>query len=90
MYVVVVDLLREVGRSNRTSIQIKSNKGQCALMRLAVRTNKLALSKAHIGLECQRRRGARARVGTGAAAANVRQTYDPIEVSDLRGVADIG
>jgi hypothetical protein len=52
VYVVVVDLLREIGRSNRTGVQIKSNKGQRALMRLAVRTNKLALTKAHVGLEC--------------------------------------
>jgi hypothetical protein len=83
VYVVVVDLFGEDCRSNRTGIQVKSNEGECAHMGLAIHTNELALTEAHVRLERQRGGRARGGVGSGPAAANVGQTDEPIEVSDL-------
>ena len=48
--VVVVNLLSEVGRSNRTGVQVKSNKGERAFMQAAVRTDEFALTEPHVGL----------------------------------------
>jgi hypothetical protein len=83
VYVVVVDLFGENCRSNRTGIQVKSNEGECAHMAAAVRTDELALTEAHVRLERQRGGRARGGVCSGPAAANVGQTDEPIEVSDL-------
>ena len=83
VYVVIVDLFGEECRSNRTGIQVKSNKGERAHMGATVRTHELALTKAHVRLERQRGSRARGCVCSGPAAANVGQTDEPIEVSDL-------
>lgn len=88
VYVEIVDLFGEVGRSGRTGVQVKSNKSIRALMAATVRTDELALSKAHVRLERQRRH--RAAVSSGPAAANVRETHEPVEVTNLRRIADIG
>lgn len=55
--VVVVNLLGEVGRSNRTGVEVKSNKSERASMLSAVHTNELALAETHVGLERQPRGG---------------------------------
>jgi hypothetical protein len=51
VHVEVVDLCgdREVGRSNRNGVQVKSNEGECTPMELPVGTNELARGKAHVG-----------------------------------------
>ena len=83
VYVIVVDLFGEDCRSNRTGIQVKSNEGECAHMGAAVRTDELALTEAHVRLERQRRGRTRGGICSGPAAANVGQTNESIEVSDL-------
>lgn len=83
VYVVVVDLFGEDCRSNRTGIQVESNESECAHMVAAVRTDERALTEAHVRLERQRGGRARGGVCSGPAAANVGQTDEPIEVSDL-------
>lgn len=57
MHVVVVDLLIDAGRSNRTGVQIESNKGECPSMLLPVGAYEPALAEAHVGLESQPCRG---------------------------------
>jgi hypothetical protein len=51
VHVEVVDLCgdREVGRSNRNGVQIKSNEGERTPVELTVGTNELARGKAHVG-----------------------------------------
>jgi len=90
MHVVVVNLLGQTGRSNRTGIHVKSNKGERAAVLAAIRTDELSLTETHVGLERQRRGGARGRVCSRPAAADVCQSHEPIEVRNLRWVADIG
>jgi hypothetical protein len=51
MHFVVVDLLIDARRSNRTGVQIESNKGECASVLLAVRADESALAEAHIRWE---------------------------------------
>ena len=48
MHVVVMDLLRETLRSDRTGVQVKSDKGERALMASPIRTDELALIEAHV------------------------------------------
>ena len=50
VYVVVVDLRWERSRSNRTGVQIESNKDLRALMHAAVRTDEFTLTKTHVRL----------------------------------------
>src|SRR5712692_676607 len=87
MCVVVVNL---VGQSDRTGIQVKSNKGERASVLLAVRTDEFSLAEIHIGLERQWRGGTRRGVCSRPAPDDVRQSREAIEISNLRGVADIG
>src|SRR5215831_16021177 len=54
VYVVIVDLGWERGRSNRTGVQIESNKDLRALMHAAVCTDECAFAKTHVGLIGQR------------------------------------
>ncbi len=89
MRVVVVNLLNETGRSNRTGVQIKSNKGERGMMLLSVRTDKSSLTEPHVSLKGQRSSGASHRVCSCPAAANVCQTYESIEVCDLRRIVDV-
>jgi hypothetical protein len=44
-----------------------------------VRANELALTKAHVSLEGERHAGTGRRVGSGAAAADMRQSDDPLK-----------
>ena len=90
VYVVVVNLFREVCRSNRTGVQVKSNEGERASVLAAVRADESASTEPHVRLECQRRRGACRSVCSGPAATDVGQTHEPLEVCDLRRIADIG
>ena len=50
MYVVIVDLRWKRSRSNRTGVQIESNKDLRALMHAAVRTDEFTLTKTHVRL----------------------------------------
>ena len=51
MHVVVVNLLNETGRSNRTGIEVESNKDERALMPLAVCRDEFPLAETHVRLE---------------------------------------
>lgn len=53
----------------------------------AVRADESALTETHVGLERQRRHGARS-VRSHAAAADVCESDEPVEIGDLRWVAD--
>src|SRR5215472_17588680 len=90
MHVVVVNLQEQVGRSNRTGIHVKSNKGERASVLLAVRTDEFTLAETHIGLERQRRGGARPGICSRPATADVSQSHEPVEVRNLRWIVDIG
>src|ERR1700730_8549754 len=90
MHVEVVDLLRDVGRSGRTGVEVESNKGEGALMLVAVRPDELALTEPHVRPEGERRGRAGHRVYPGATAVDVRQTDKPVEVGNLRRIVDIG
>jgi len=68
VHVVVVDLC---GQSNRTGVQIKSNKDERATMRLAVGSDECALTETHVRLERHARGSACISVGSRAAATNV-------------------
>ena len=83
VHVVVVDLLGEINRSDRSGIKVQSNKGERALVLVAVHVDKTALTEAHVRLERQNGRGPRDGVRSRAAAADVRQAYESIEVGDL-------
>ena len=71
MHVVVVDLFNKFGRSNRTGVEVESNKGERASMLPAVGTDEFALAETHVGLERQPRGGARHSVRPCPAAADV-------------------
>jgi hypothetical protein len=88
MHVVVVDLVikaKGAGRSNRTGVKVKSNKGKRASMLLAVRTDELALAETHVRLECEPVPGAH----VCSPSSYVRQAHEPVEIRDLRRIADI-
>lgn len=68
VHVVVVDLC---GQSNRTGVQIKSNKDERATMLLAVGSDECALTETHVRLERHARGSASISVGSRAAATNV-------------------
>jgi len=67
--VVVVDLCINAGRSHRTGVQIKSNKGECASVVATVRADELALAEAHIGLERQPRHRPRGQICSSSTTA---------------------
>ena len=90
VHVIVVDLCRERSRSNRTGVQIESDKDLRASMRTAVCTDESALTETHVGLVRQRHRGAGYGICSRASATNMRQPDEAIEVCNLRGIADIG
>jgi len=87
MHVEIVGLLREIGRSHRTGVQIKSNKRERAIMRATVDSNKLALAKAHIRLVGKSCHSTFAGVRSGPSAPDVRQPHEAVEVRYLRWVA---
>ena len=90
VHIVVMNLLSENSRSDRTGVQVQSNKRECALMPLTVGTNELALTKAHVSLVRQSHGGAGAGVCPGAAASDVRQPHEAVEISDLGWVIEHG
>jgi hypothetical protein len=63
MDVVIMDLVGECGRSSRIGVDVESNKGERALMLVAVRSHKFPLAEAHVCL---------VRQGTGHAGGSVR------------------
>lgn len=83
VHVVVVSLLREIGRSSRTGIDVESNKGERTVVLPAVRADEFAPAEAHVGLEGQAQ-ATRSRT----AAADVGEPDEPVEVSNLRRVID--
>src|SRR5215831_13191046 len=87
VYVVIVDLRWERGRSNRTGVQIESNKDLGAMMHVAVCTNKFAFTETHVRLICQRR-GRPSAVCPRTSATNMGQSYEAIEICNLRRVVD--
>ena len=89
VYVVIVNLGNEAGRSNRTGVQIKSNECERTLMLSSVRTDEPSLAEAHVRLKGQARHGASRGVRSCSAAADVRKSHKPIEIRYLRRIVDI-
>src|SRR5215831_12472428 len=87
VYVVVVNLRWERGRSNRTGVQIESNKDLRAMVHAAVCTNKFAFAETHVRLICQRH-GCPGAVCPGTSATNMGQSHEAIEICNLRRVVD--
>jgi hypothetical protein len=58
VHVVVVDLLGEFARSDRTGVQVKSDKGEREPIVAAVGADVLALTEPHVRLVRQRRSSA--------------------------------
>ena len=83
VYVEVVNLFGEFGRSSRTGIHVKSNKGEGAFVEPTVTTDELALAETHVRLVSQRGSLSGFGVGSGAAPANVRQSNEAVEISYL-------
>ena len=83
MHIVVMDLLREVGHPNGIGVHVKSNKRERASMLSTVRTDEFALTEAHVGLERKPRGSAGRGVCSHPTTADVRQSYEPIEVRNL-------
>ena len=85
MHVVVVDLMNEIetDRSDRIGVQVQSNKGERAFVLATVHSDEVALTEAHVRPERQNRRVARNGICPGAAAVDIRQTYEPVEISNL-------
>lgn len=71
MDVVIMDLLSECGRSNRTGVHVDSNEGERGSMFVTPYVDDSALAEAHVGLKCQPRSGTRCRVCSGSASADV-------------------
>ena len=71
VHVEVVNLLGKVCRSNRTGIQVESNEGERTPMGATVRTDELALAKAHVRLIREWHCGACSGVRSGPAAARM-------------------
>jgi hypothetical protein len=90
VHIIVVDLFKEAGRSNRTGIQVQSNKDESAPMPLAIRGDEFSLAETHVRLERQSRGGARRGVRSHPAAADVRQTHEAVEICDLGRIVDVG
>ena len=89
VHVIVMDLLSEGGRSNRTGVQVKSNKGERGFMFATIDADEFALAKPHVCLKRERRTGSTHCVSSGSAAADVCKPYETVEVRNLRGIVDI-
>ena len=85
--VVVVDLRR---RSDRTRVQVQSDKGERALVLMPIRTDELALAEAHVRLIRESRHGVRLGVCSSPLPANVRQADEPVEICNLGRVVEHG
>jgi hypothetical protein len=51
MHVVIVNLVCQLGRSNRTGVDVQSNKGERTSVRAAICADEFALAEAHVRLE---------------------------------------
>ena len=83
VYVVIVDLEWETGRSSRTGVQVKSNESEGAVMLPPVSSNELALTEAHVGLIAKRHGFISHRVGSRSASTNVGEPDEAIEIGNL-------
>jgi hypothetical protein len=88
VHVEVVNLFGNVGRSSRTSVEVKSNKSESAFNTSAIRIDKPTLAKAHVRPEGEGRCDSGLGVRPSATPVNVRQTHEPIEVCNFRRIAD--
>jgi hypothetical protein len=91
-YVVIMDLLsyRQGVRSNWNGIEVKSDKTESTVMLVPVRADESALTEAHVRPECQRHGSASRGICSRSAALYVSQSDKPVEICNLRGVADGG
>src|SRR6185437_15653934 len=89
VHIEIVNLFRKCGRSSRTGVHIKSNKGECAVVASAVSADKFSLTESHVRLVRQRRSSSCGGVEPSSAATNVGQTDEPVEVRYLRRIADV-
>lgn len=71
VHIVVVDLVSEIGRSDRTGVQVKSNKGERAFVMVSITSNERPLTEAHVCPKGEGHAGPGRRVGSCAAASNV-------------------
>ena len=83
VHVEVVNLLGKVGRSDRTGVQVKSDKSESALVVPSIGADELALAETHVRLEGQLRRGVGESIRSGSATANVCQSDESVEIGDL-------
>ena len=90
MHVVVVDLLRKIGRSDRTDVEVESDKDERTFVLVTVGTDELTLTEAHVRLKTQDHACASAGVCSDPAAANVCQPHEPVEVRDLGWIIEAG
>ncbi len=87
--IVIMDLLRQISRSNWTGEEIDSDKGERARMTPPVCANELALIETHIGRERKIRRNSRCGVSPNAAAPNAGDAYESPEIIDLGRFVDV-
>ena len=80
-----MDLLGQVCRSDRTGVNVQSNKDKRTLMMLASLANVLSLHKSHVGAERERLSEA----GSRASPTDLGVADDTIKVGDLGWVADL-
>jgi hypothetical protein len=90
MRVVVVNLFREIGRSDWTGVQVESNESKRALVTPAVGANERPLVEAHVGLKRQVLRFTGVGVGPDPATANPREGHEPVEVGNVGRLVDVG
>jgi hypothetical protein len=83
-----MNLLREVCRSGRTGVQVKSNKDEGPTALMAVYVDEHALPKTHVRLVRERCWGTHG-VRSSSATSNVRQTHQPVEVCNLRRIVNV-
>jgi hypothetical protein len=81
--VVIMNLLSKICRSDRTVVDVQSDKRKCSFVATAVRADELALAETHVRLVGHGRGRARERVCRGPAAADVYHSHEPVEVRDL-------
>lgn len=88
VHVVIVNLFGEVSRSDRTGVQVESNKDERAHTLAAVDADVLALNEAHVRLVGQ----ILGKIGSGVrsdpAAEDMGLTHESVEVGDPGKVVD--
>ena len=89
MYIIIVNLLRNAGRSDRTGIKVQSDENECPMVELAICANKFSLAESHIGLVSEVHRFARISVGSSTASSDVREANKSVEIGYLGRVTDV-